>query len=842
MTDPAANAPGWAARCCGGVGVSKKAEMVQRMAREIDWGLGSQRMASGRPIRLRVVATVAAAFILSACGSGSGVDAGSTDQGLDLADHADIGSDMGGLTELPPCDSNLDCGGGEICRTGRCRTACSTPDVCEGGRSRCDLAQGYCVQCTSDLHCGPHEACDANACVFHCRTDEACGGDGYCVLETGECLPRECNSAAECTGGFGCTHFVCVPIDEIICTANRQLCADDGSRADRCNADGTVQSSEACEGGSTCVLRGDVAQCAQVVCTPDERGCTDDFVAYACDSSGTIRSETSCASGQYCESGTCIAQLCSPGSRRCALGGQREICSASGSGYTAAPCTNSETCVAGACQAHVCAPGVAACIAGTVAGREVCASDGLSLQLGTCPGGQSCSGGSCLPQVCAPGTPECANPNASHVCTSNGLGYQQAVSCAPGEGCDTSTGLCGAWACTPGTATCQPGNVRSVCDADGLGQTAASCGPMSTCSAGVCAPWVCTPGAFECLGTGSRRVCNPDGLGLTPSPCTGAAADGYACTGAGVCTPRVCTPSAPTSTCGGPAVRQACAADGLGFVSVACPAGQGCNAGTCAVRCGDGIVGGSEQCDDGGIADGDGCSSLCEYERCGGLQVARSDWAQVSSAAPLRLSGTSFTIEAWLYANDYDQLGHNVIVSRRTGDCESGYLFSVQGNPSPFPTPQPRRLMYMVSALCAPLVNYVVANVDAPVGRWFHAAVTFNAGSGVVTLWQDGQNVGSRVLSAPNSSTNSPLRIGADTDGGSNKPWSGQIDDVRISNVVRYASNFVPIANMVVDSSTLAFWAFDEQSGNVAIDGVSAANNATLTAGAAWGTDPACAP
>lgn len=34
-------------------------------------------------------------------------------------------------------------------------------------------------------------------------------------------------------------------------------------------------------------------------------------------------------------------------------------------------------------------------------------------------------------------------------------------------------------------------------------------------------------------------------------------------------------------------------------------------------RCGDGVVGGFEECDDGGVADGDGCSAECRTEACG---------------------------------------------------------------------------------------------------------------------------------------------------------------------------------------------------------------------------------
>jgi cysteine-rich repeat protein len=153
-----------------------------------------------------------------------------------------------------------------------------------------------------------------------------------------------------------------------------------------------------------------------------------------------------------------------------------------------------------------------------------------------------------------------------------------------------------------------------VCNADGLGYTDTACSASETCSAGVCAPWVCTPGAFSCLDTNTRRVCNADGLGYTSASCTGSAAFGYACTGAGMCTDRICTPGSASSVCASTTSRQVCNTDGLAYSASACASGQSCTSGVCSVRCGDGVVGTGETCDDGNTVSGDGCSSRCASE------------------------------------------------------------------------------------------------------------------------------------------------------------------------------------------------------------------------------------
>jgi cysteine-rich repeat protein len=75
---------------------------------------------------------------------------------------------------------------------------------------------------------------------------------------------------------------------------------------------------------------------------------------------------------------------------------------------------------------------------------------------------------------------------------------------------------------------------------------------------------------------------------------------------------RICAPS--TAECASLSARRVCRPDGSGFDESACPTGQTCEAGACAVRCGDGIVGTGETCDDGNTASGDGCSSSCARE------------------------------------------------------------------------------------------------------------------------------------------------------------------------------------------------------------------------------------
>ena len=109
-------------------------------------------------------------------------------------------------------------------------------------------------------------------------------------------------------------------------------------------------------------------------------------------------------------------------------------------------------------------------------------------------------------------------------------------------------------------------------------------------------------------------------------------------------------------------------------------------------------------------------------------------------------------------------------------------------------------------------------------GVWHHVAVTRNGSTGELRIYVDGQIDGSGSgptgdLSyrngRPTSYSNSDpfLVIAAEKhDAGSAYPsYSGFIDEVRLSNTIRYGSNFTrPSAPFTSDGNTVALYHFDE--------------------------------
>jgi hypothetical protein len=122
---------------------------------------------------------------------------------------------------------------------------------------------------------------------------------------------------------------------------------------------------------------------------------------------------------------------------------------------------------------------------------------------------------------------------------------------------------------------------------------------------------------------------------------------------------------------------------------------------------------------------------------------------------------------------------------------------------------------------------------------WHHLAGTFQASTRTITTYVDGvQRAQGMVQSAGSSGNTLPVIIGRS--GVSGDYWKGWIDDVRIWNVARSATevngNFqteLPVA----PPGLVANWHFDEGVANTAFDSTTPAENAALLGGAGWSID-----
>lgn len=111
-------------------------------------------------------------------------------------------------------------------------------------------------------------------------------------------------------------------------------------------------------------------------------------------------------------------------------------------------------------------------------------------------------------------------------------------------------------------------------------------------------------------------------------------------------------------------------------------------------------------------------------------------------------------------------------------------------------------------------------------------------------LYINGKVVAAQAISGIEApATTLPFQVGRDQDSGSagGYPFLGTIDEVRWSNVARYAGTYEPsYLPFTPDANTLGLWHFDENSGNIAMDSSGNNKHGTLIGAVrpAWVTSP----
>ena len=129
------------------------------------------------------------------------------------------------------------------------------------------------------------------------------------------------------------------------------------------------------------------------------------------------------------------------------------------------------------------------------------------------------------------------------------------------------------------------------------------------------------------------------------------------------------------------------------------------------------------------------------------------------------------------------------------------------------------------------------SNFPIPYNTWMHVAGVYDGSE--LRLYANGTLVASEAFSGPISdSRNEDIVINRHVwASGSSARLTGQLDELRISNVARYDADFTPPAlAFEPDLNTLGLWHFDEASGSMVNDASGHGHNGT-TAGSSWSTN-----
>jgi len=530
-------------------------------------------------------------------------------------------------------DGNLDSGDGctsscilEFCGDGLVNNggieACEPPgtalctDACQARSALC--GDGY---QTPPEQCEDGNLLDGDGCTSGCVLElcgdgvvnndgaEACEPPGTasctdsCAIRTPLCgdgfvTPLEQCDDGNVLSGDGCTSG-CVP----------ELCGDgvvNNNGTEACEPPGTALCTDACQARS--------ALCGDGYQTPPEQ-CED----------GNAVNGDSCTSGcllEYCGDGVVNdsgAEACEPpGSATCTSSCSVRV-SLCGDGYQTPPeqCEDgnlldgdgcSSGCVLEFCGdgvvndsgAEACEPpGTAACTTACTIRTPLC-GDGFLTAPEQCDDGNLIDGDGCSGACTVEVPPACGDNNAD-----------------PGEECDDGN-------LSDGDG-CGSGCVLEVCG-DGV---------VNNSGAEACEP----PGTALCTSTCAIRtpLCG-DGLLTPPEQCE----DGNQADGDG------CTSSCTLEFCGDGVVNDDGAED--------CePPGTASCTDACTDRvpaCGDGFLTAPEQCEDGNVVDGDGCTSECVVEHCGD-GVVNNDGAEACEPPSTAECTDNCTFRGAVCGDDY---------------------------------------------------------------------------------------------------------------------------------------------------------------------------------------------
>lgn len=154
--------------------------------------------------------------------------------------------------------------------------------------------------------------------------------------------------------------------------------------------------------------------------------------------------------------------------------------------------------------------------------------------------------------------------------------------------------------------------------------------------------------------------------------------------------------------------------------------------------------------------------------------------------------------------------------------------------------------------------NTICSGVNVADGQWHHIAVTRNGNTGQIQIYVDGVrraqgsgaagDISYRVGRTPISGyedSDPYLVFGAEKhDFPGSLYYNGWLDDLRISNTVRYTTSSFsrPTAPHALDANTVALYRFDEGSGSTIVDANGGQSNGERLvggspAGPIWSTD-----
>ncbi|MAF10822.1 hypothetical protein CMK11_10250 [Candidatus Poribacteria bacterium] len=192
-----------------------------------------------------------------------------------------------------------------------------------------------------------------------------------------------------------------------------------------------------------------------------------------------------------------------------------------------------------------------------------------------------------------------------------------------------------------------------------------------------------------------------------------------------------------------------------------------------------------------------------------------ADSAIAPDSDSLDITGTEFTMEAWIMATG-PQNGDGIIINK-----EDSYEMALRAGDT------------FMFALQAGAWDWFGGGKPT-MNEWHHVAVTYD---GTISQgWIDGGEApaGTKANGLDLVAQTSPFQVGRRVCCGTT-PFLGVIDEVRVSDVVRYPADFdVQTREFETDANTRVLWHFNEGAGIDIADDSGNGNDGELEGGPQW--------
>jgi hypothetical protein len=190
----------------------------------------------------------------------------------------------------------------------------------------------------------------------------------------------------------------------------------------------------------------------------------------------------------------------------------------------------------------------------------------------------------------------------------------------------------------------------------------------------------------------------------------------------------------------------------------------------------------------------------------GYLKLKDDAFAFVSDTDALQIED-EFTIEVWIYADALPQPGETWFIAGKPGSYQL-MLFSMNL--------ENINLSFLSFEVYGPNGAFWLETTpvdDDICVRWMHIVGIYK--DGIIWLAIDGNLLGPMEATKRILQSDAPFSVGhAEVEGWQLSHFNGMIDELRISNKVRYGLDFKPPFHpFKVDRDTMALWHFDEVEG-----------------------------